>query len=217
MRAEAARRALKMNKLVSVALLFASAWLVAPRAEAQLVSVELAGRLGVGYAMYDTASADAVPGIGGGDSGLLHVGALLGARHVPTGLGANLGYAHAFQGLGDTYGTHAVEARFSELVPVIHSAGFRAGLLIELGGLFAVGGGQDGCGPFAPSNCMTDGRQVPVSLIGGVAALGAQFNFSAFFFALEANYRLLGGLQEALRGEHDLLFALRAGVAIDLL
>lgn len=183
-------------------------------------SVELAARPGIGFAFYDVPSSTAVPTIGENRrSALAHLGTMIGARHGPTGVGAILSYVHVFQGLWDSYGTHAAEMRFSKLLRLPRRYGFSVGFLFELGAAYARGGGTEYCeslGGVSKPGCTPPKRTVDVALLGPVAAVGVQFHFNVFLVGIELSYRAMIGIEGPLRIANELLPLARVGFHFDV-
>ncbi len=146
-----------------------------------------------------------------------HLGASLSVRELTTGLGATVAYSHVFMGIGDRYGTHAVDLRLSERYTLVH--GLRSGrplelsVLAELGGLYAPGGATDGC--FICASGSTN-QTYYVTVAGVVGAIGLLLQYGHFLFGLEANYRYLVGVEGPVKQEHQVLGLLRVGIVIDV-
>lgn len=190
----------------------------APTTHAPAVTVEIQGRLGGGASWVAATDPMGLPGAESGQSGEMSFGATLSLRHASSGLGLTAGYTHAFTGIETHYGNHGFDLRLSERLAFFRRPHVELSVLFEAGFVYLTGGAHYECPSswfFGQLDSSCVDRDIPVSGMGGIGAVGFQVRVHALLIGLEADYRHVEG-QTGIRHQDDLVIMFRTGVAFDL-
>ncbi|MFO0686591.1 MAG: hypothetical protein U0234_31310 [Sandaracinus sp.] len=185
---------------------------------APTVTVEIQGRIGGGASWVAATDPAGLPGAESGHSGDMNFGATLSLRHASSGLGLTAGYTHAFTGIETRYGNHGLDLRLSERLAFFRRRHVELSVLLEAGFVYLTGGAHYECPSswfFGQIDSSCVDRDVPVSGMGGIGAVGFQVRVHALLLGLEADYRHVEG-QTGIRHQDDLMIMFRTGVAFDL-